>query len=159
MTFRLQKTSPNFSLEALYPALREPLKDILTIRAMDVFNAVCSTRQAKLPDPQCVPNAGSFFKNPIVSAELEQILRQTFPHLVSYPAQTGMKLAAGWLIEQAGFKGLFDEQGVGCYAKQALVVVNPSKVTGVNVLAFAQHVQQKVNEMFGVQLEIEPNIF
>jgi UDP-N-acetylmuramate dehydrogenase len=123
-----------------------------------IFDAVCTIRSNKLPDPKVIGNAGSFFQNPLVSANQYEALLAKFPKLVSYPdAGNQRKLAAGWLIDQCGFKGQrFGE--VGIYEKQALVIVNHGKGTAADILALAKIIQDKVQKQFGVTLEIEPNI-
>jgi UDP-N-acetylmuramate dehydrogenase len=117
---------------------------------------VCSLRQKKLPDPRLMPNAGSFFKNPLVSIQFAQQLQKQFPGLVSYPQADGRyKLAAGWLIQHAGWKG-FEDRGVGVCATQALVLINPGRKPGHEVLALASTIQDSVFKKFAVSLEIEP---
>ena len=126
--------------------------------AKQIFDAVCAIRSKKLPDPKVIGNAGSFFQNPIVSAEQYEQLIQKFPNLVSYPDTPGMrKLAAGWLIDQCGFKGKRIGP-VGVYEKQALVLVNHGGGTSTDILNLANSIQEEVLGKFGVQLEIEPNI-
>lgn len=159
VTLRLQKQSTVFNLNEIYPALQNALSACDEIRAQEIFNTVCEVRQSKLPNPKEIPNTGSFFKNPVVTDEAEQQLKAKYPNLVSYCVEGGKKLAAGWLIEQAGLKGFAAEQGVGCYEKQALVITNPNKASGKQVLAFAQHVQATVQSKFGVDLEIEPRLY
>ncbi len=127
--------------------------------ARQIFDAVCAIRSKKLPDPKVIGNAGSFFENPIVSTEqCEQLIKQ-FPNLVSYPDGNGKrKLAAGWLIDQCGFKG--KRVGpVGVYENQALVLVNHGNGTSTDILNLAKNIQEEVLGKFGVLLEIEPNIF
>ena len=127
--------------------------------AKDIFAAVCDIRTKKLPNPQVIGNAGSFFQNPLVSDQQYQSLLSTYPNLVSYPDKAGQrKLAAGWLIDQCGLKGHRLGE-VGVYEKQALVIVNHGKGTAADILALAKLIQDKVQERFGVTLEIEPNIF
>jgi UDP-N-acetylmuramate dehydrogenase len=119
---------------------------------------ICALRRSKLPDPALLANAGSFFKNPVVDAAAHARLREQFPALVSYPQADGrFKLAAGWLIEQAGWKGK-RVGNVGMHADQALVLVNYASATGAEVLAFAGQVRQSVLEKFSVLLEQEPVI-
>ncbi|MGO0306553.1 UDP-N-acetylmuramate dehydrogenase [Endozoicomonas acroporae] len=126
--------------------------------AVDISRAVCDIRREKLPDPSEVGNAGSFFKNPEVSPSEMDRLKQEYPNIVAYPLGQNWKLAAGWLIDQAGLKG--EREGcVGTYQKQALVLVNHGGATGRDVLSFSRQVQQKVNEKFGVQLEREPRLY
>ncbi len=121
-----------------------------------ISRAIVKQRQSKLPDPERLGNVGSFFKNPVVSAETGAALTAQFPNMASYPQSGGnIKLAAGWLIEQAGWKGR-DYGRVGVYEKQALVVVNRGGATGVDVVCIAQAIQHDVMRQFGVPLEIEP---
>ncbi len=127
-------------------------------QALDISQAVCEIRREKLPDPQKIGNAGSFFKNPVVSVGTLSRLKKEFPDIVAYPAGTMWKLAAGWLIDRAGLRGR--QQGsVGTYQKQALVLVNHGGATGQDVLDFASMVQRTVDEKFGVQLECEPRFY
>jgi UDP-N-acetylmuramate dehydrogenase len=126
--------------------------------AKQIFEAVCAIRSMKLPDPKVIGNAGSFFRNPIVSSEQCEQLIKKFPNLISYPDTPGMrKLAAGWLIDQCGFKGKRIGP-VGVYEKQALVLVNHGNGTSTDILNLAKNIQEEVLGKFGVQLEIEPNI-
>lgn len=126
--------------------------------AIDISQAVCDIRREKLPDPSEVGNAGSFFKNPEVSQSEMDRLKQAYPDIVAYPLGQNWKLAAGWLIDQAGLKGV-REGCVGTYQKQALVLVNHGGATGRDVLTFSRQVQQRVNDKFGVQLEREPRLY
>jgi UDP-N-acetylmuramate dehydrogenase len=124
----------------------------------EVFDAVVAIRRRKLPDPAAIGNAGSFFKNPIIGRDKRTELIAKHPSLVSYPLAGGrFKLAAGWLIEAAGLKGVTRGRA-GVYEKQALVLVNRGGATGGEILALAREVQEKVAEKFGVQLEPEPVI-
>ncbi|WP_206997509.1 UDP-N-acetylmuramate dehydrogenase [Trinickia mobilis] len=121
-----------------------------------IFDAVVAVRRAKLPDPLVLGNAGSFFKNPVVDAAQFAALKAREPELVSYRQPDGrVKLAAGWLIDQCGWKG----RAMGAAAvheRQALVLVNRGGATGAQVLALARAIQKDVFERFGVQLEAEP---
>jgi UDP-N-acetylmuramate dehydrogenase len=126
--------------------------------AKQIFDAVCAIRSKKLPDPAVIGNAGSFFQNPIVDKNQYDLLIQQFPDLVSYPdGLDKRKLAAGWLIDQCGFKGKRIGP-VGVYEKQALVLVNHGGGTSTDILGLAKNIQEEVLRKFGVQLEIEPNI-
>jgi UDP-N-acetylmuramate dehydrogenase len=123
---------------------------------LQLSDAVIAVRRRKLPDPAEIGNAGSFFKNPVVSADDHARLVAAHPGLPSYPqADGGVKLAAGWLIEQAGWKGRCLGP-VGCYEKQALVLVNHGGATGADVLAVSAAVRSDVRVRFGVDLEPEP---
>ena len=125
--------------------------------ATDVSQAICSIRNEKLPDPAVLGNAGSFFKNPLVSAALVAQLKGEFPDLVAYAQPDGqMKLAAGWLIERAGWKG-FREADAGVHKLQALVLVNYGAATGLQLLDLAQRIQKDMWQRFQVELEMEPN--
>jgi UDP-N-acetylmuramate dehydrogenase len=131
-------------------------RDIAAPTPKDVSDAIISIRQSKLPDPAVIGNAGSFFKNPVVSSELRNQICQQHPNCVSYLQTNGeYKLAAGWLIEQCGWKG--QKLGtVGVYEKQALVLVNVGGATGKDVRALAKEIQRSVFEQFAVELEVEP---
>lgn len=125
--------------------------------ASDVSQAICSIRSEKLPDPAVLGNAGSFFKNPVVGAQLAAQIRLAHPGLVGYPQADGqVKLAAGWLIEQAGWKG-FREGDAGVHRLQSLVLVNYGGATGLELLELAQRIQKDILERFNVELEMEPN--
>ncbi len=124
--------------------------------ARDIFEAVCEIRRAKLPDPAVTGNAGSFFKNPIVSAAQRDALAGEHPGLVSYPQPDGRyKLAAGWLIDQCGWKGR-SLGAAGVHDRQALVLVNRGGATAADIMALAQAIQADVVARFGVMLEPEP---
>lgn len=127
--------------------------------ARDVSRAICSIRSEKLPDPAVLGNAGSFFKNPVVSAVLAAQIKQSHPGLVGYPQADGqVKLAAGWLIEQAGWKG-FRDADAGVHRLQSLVLVNYGTATGLQLLELARRIQRDIAERFGVELEMEPNLY
>lgn len=121
-----------------------------------VMDAVIQLRRSKLPDPRQLPNAGSFFKNPLVEREQFLELLARFPGLVHYPQEDGRyKLAAAWLIDQAGWRG-YREGNVGVHERQALVLVNPGRGRGEEVLALAGRIRDSVRERYGVELEMEP---
>ncbi len=126
--------------------------------AEEIFLAVCKIRTHKLPDPKVIGNAGSFFQNPVIPHEQYETLLKKYTGLVSYPDAPGKrKLAAGWLIDQCGFKG--QRMGnVGVYENQALVLVNHGNATAQDILGLAKCIQDTVRKEFGVSLEIEPNI-
>ncbi|HUH87543.1 MAG TPA: UDP-N-acetylmuramate dehydrogenase [Pusillimonas sp.] len=141
-----------------YPALAgHPLvSDRAAVTPQRVYDAVCDIRRSKLPDPAILGNAGSFFKNPVVSAADYQRLRAAYPSVVAYPQESGAyKLAAGWLIDQAGWKGR--RMGpAGVHDKQALVLVNYGGATADDINQLAQSVRNDVQARFGVLLEQEP---
>ena len=124
---------------------------------LDVARAVSAIRRRKLPDPARLGNAGSFFKNPIVTPALAADLKARFPDLPVYPAQPGIKLAAGWLIDQCGWKG-FRDGDAGVHHAHALVLVNHGQASGVELAALARRIQDSVRDRFGVMLEPEPMI-
>jgi UDP-N-acetylmuramate dehydrogenase len=124
--------------------------------AQEIFDWVCAIRRAKLPDPAVLGNAGSFFKNPVVSADQCRDIIARDPGIVHYPLEDGsVKLAAGWLIDACGWKGR-SIGGAGVYEKQALVLVNRGGATGAEVLTLARAIQASVYERFGIRLEPEP---
>ncbi|HSB93648.1 MAG TPA: UDP-N-acetylmuramate dehydrogenase [Flavitalea sp.] len=156
VSFRLSKL-PTFNIS--YGAIGDELEKMgvtkLSLRA--VSQAVINIRSSKLPDPAVIGNAGSFFKNPVVSAEKFEELKVDFPAIPSYPAGINVKLAAGWLVEQCGWKG-FRRGDAGCHAKQALVLVNHGTATGMDILQLSEEIIQSVLNRFGIELEREVNI-
>ncbi|WP_353668336.1 UDP-N-acetylmuramate dehydrogenase [Marinomonas sp. THO17] len=136
-----------------YGGLQHQLEGEPSLRK--VYDAVCRVRASKLPDPQVIANAGSFFKNPIISADQHTRLKKMFPDMVSFPHGDDFKLAAGWLIDQAGFKGK-SQQGVGVYEKQALVLVNHEANKAEALLALEADIQNAIQNKYGVCLEREP---
>jgi UDP-N-acetylmuramate dehydrogenase len=130
--------------------------DVRKPSAQQVFDWVCAIRRAKLPDPAVLGNVGSFFKNPVVSAEQCRDIIARDPSIVHYPLEGGtVKLAAGWLIDACGWKGRSVGRA-GVYEKQALVLVNRGGATGAEVLTLARAIQASVYERFGIRLEPEP---
>jgi len=125
----------------------------------DISCAICAIRQEKLPNPVELGNAGSFFKNPIISTEQAELLKQKYPKLMAWPQPDGgVKLAAAWLIEQAGWKG-FRSGNVGVHQAQALVLVNYGGASGSELLQLARRIQRDIKDRFNVPLEIEPTIW
>lgn len=122
-----------------------------------ISEAVCRIRSSKLPDPAQIGNAGSFFKNPEVSAGFYGQLKKEYPDIPSYPLPNGnIKVPAGWLIEKAGWKGK-KIGNTGSHARQALVLVNYGGATGKEVKALAEKIQQSVKSLFGIELQPEVN--
>lgn len=159
VTFRLDKV-PTFHTR--YGAIQETLAemgishDSLSIRA--ISEAVIQIRSSKLPDPAQIGNAGSFFKNPEIPKARFDTLKDQFDALPGYPVGTDtVKVPAGWLIEQAGWKG-YRSGDAGIHARQALVLVNYGNATGLEILALAKQVQDSVQEKFGVAITPEVNI-
>jgi len=157
VSFRLSKKS--HVLQLGYGAIQAELQQqgILQPGISDVRRVVCNIRRSKLPDPAVTGNAGSFFKNPVVGLHQYEILKRDYPLLVAFPDKGGMKLAAGWLIEKAGWKGYRDGDA-GVHPLQALVLVNYGKATGQNILRLAEKIKESVANKFGVKLETEVNI-
>ncbi|HPV57514.1 MAG TPA: UDP-N-acetylenolpyruvoylglucosamine reductase, partial [Tenuifilaceae bacterium] len=113
---------------------------------------------AKLPDPNIIGNAGSFFKNPIVEISQFNAIKLKYPNVPSYPvSESFVKIPAGWLIEQCGWKGK-QVGNCGVHANQALVIVNYGNSTGAEILNFAQSIQKSVEQTFSVKLEMEVNV-
>ncbi|MFL5739372.1 MAG: UDP-N-acetylmuramate dehydrogenase [Flavisolibacter sp.] len=155
--FRLKK-EPAFNTS--YGAIEQELQRMgiknLSIKA--ISDAVINIRSSKLPDPKEIGNAGSFFKNPLVSNERFKKLKEHFPGIVAFPAgDAHTKLAAGWLIEQCGWKG-YRKGDAGCFSKQALVLVNYGSARGEEIFQLSEDIIHSVREKFGVLLEREVNI-
>ncbi|SFR48352.1 UDP-N-acetylmuramate dehydrogenase [Marinobacter daqiaonensis] len=140
-----------------YGELAQWFADARPDSPMAVAEAVMTVRRRKLPDPGDLPNAGSFFKNPVVSEARWQQLEADWPGIVGYPAENGIKLAAGWLIDQCGWKG-YRNHHVGVHHHQALVLVNHSAGTGADVLRLAERIRKDVLARYGVVLEMEPGV-
>jgi len=158
VTFQLKK-KPIYHVS--YGAITEELEKMgvkdLSIKA--ISQAVISIRSSKLPDPQKIANAGSFFKNPEVPTSKYEELKLEFPSIVAYPLAKGpvVKLAAGWMIEQCGWKG-YRKGDAGCHAKQALVLVNYGNATGKEIYDLSEEILQSVKNKFDIVLEREVNI-
>jgi len=127
-----------------------------SVTAQQILQAVCDIRRAKLPDPAVLGNAGSFFKNPVISADQYRSLKEKFTDLVAYPqTNSTFKLAAGWMIDRCGWKG--KRLGpAGVHDRQALVLVNYGGAQASDILTLANEVREAVRTQFGVELEIEP---
>lgn len=153
--FRLAKKC-RFNLD--YGSVRDEVVKLGEVTAENVRHAVINIRRNKLPDPDVIGNAGSFFKNPLVSDSIAAELKKTYPLLPSFPGNDGqVKLAAGWLIEQCGWKGR--RMGdAGVHERQALVLVNHGNASGVDIFALSELVKKSVKEKFGIELEPEVEI-
>lgn len=153
VTFALPKRwQPNLR----YAELAQEVASISEPTAADISAAVIAIRSRKLPDPAVTGNAGSFFKNPVVTVAERDALLPQFPQLVSYAQADGsVKLAAGWLIDQCGWKGR-SLGAAGVHERQALVLVNRGGATGQDILQLAERIKDDVTLRFGVSLEIEP---
>ena len=159
-TIRLALTKKKHVLHLDYGALQDTLAQhkVEQPTIADVARAVTHIRSNKLPDPEKLGNAGSFFKNPIVKTKKLQNLLLEYPEMPSYTIDENFsKLPAGWLIEQAGFKGKISGN-VGMHAKQALVLVNHGDATGKELWAYAQEVMKQVYSAFGIELDPEVNL-
>lgn len=157
VTFRLSK-SPKLNLD--YGAIRDVLQErnITQPSIKDVSDAVIHIRQSKLPDPKVIGNAGSFFKNPAVEKEKYATLQLKHPNIPSYPLnETHVKVPAGWLIEQAGWKGK-DFGNYGVHDKQALVLVNRGGASGQEIFDLSTKILEDIQEKFGIELEREVNV-
>ncbi len=157
VTYRLRKV-PQFNIS--YGAIPQELErmGVKDLSIKDIALAVMNVRNSKLPNPKIIGNAGSFFKNPEISTVQFESLKNEFPEMVGY--STGnekTKVAAGWLIEQAGWKG-YREGDAGCHDKQALVLVNHGKATGSQILELSEKIINSVNDKFGIELSREVNI-
>ena len=157
VAFRLSKAAiKNTSYGAIEDELKKMGVDDPSIK--DISKAVIAIRQSKLPDPLLIGNAGSFFKNPIVPEVIVTELQKKYPQVPNYPSGNGTKkLAAGWLIEQAGWKGKTYD-GYGVHPNQALVLVNYGGATGEDIHNLSTLIIEDVNMKFGVLLEREVNI-
>ncbi len=143
-----------------YGAIEEGLKkrNITEVTIKDVSEVVCDIRMSKLPDPSKIGNSGSFFKNPEITNKRFEELKSKFPGMVGYNIPDGMvKIAAGWLIEQAGLKGK-RVGNTGTHPKQALVIVNYGNATGQEILEFKDFVKNSILEKYGIELEEEVNV-
>ncbi|GGB96055.1 UDP-N-acetylenolpyruvoylglucosamine reductase [Oxalicibacterium flavum] len=160
VTFRLPHPQ-QWHASVAYRELADELQRLLdapaaTATPQQVADAVIAIRSRKLPDPRQIGNAGSFFKNPVVSSHERRALLESHPDLVNYPQPDGSyKLAAGWLIDRCGWKGR-QIGTAGVHANQALVLVNRGGASGADIMALAQAIQSDVHDRFGVTLEPEP---
>ncbi|MCX6254976.1 MAG: UDP-N-acetylmuramate dehydrogenase [Bacteroidia bacterium] len=141
-----------------YGSLEEEVNKSGSVTLKNVRQAVMNIRRSKLPDHKIIGNAGSFFKNPVVSSYDAESLKKRYPQLPVYKEQTGgFKLAAGWLIDQCGWKGKrIGDAGV--HEKQALVLVNYGKATGKEIYNLSEEIRKSVLEKFGVELEREVEV-
>ncbi len=157
VTFKL--TKKNHKTNISYGAISSLLENKENPTIKDISDAVIDIRQSKLPDPEEVGNSGSFFKNPIINQNSFKTLQITHPEIPHYiVSENEVKIPAGWLIEQCGFKGKrFGDAGV--HTKQALVLVNYNNATGQEIYTLAQKIQQKVKDTYNIYLDIEVNIF
>ena len=154
------KLYKNPEINLSYGLLRNEIDklNLSSVTISDVSRVVCSIRKSKLPDPQFIGNAGSFFKNPEVDLDTFDILKVKFPDIIGYNLESRVKLAAGWLIEKCGWKGK-RIGNTGVHEKQALVLVNYGNATGIEIQKLAEVIKDSVKEKFAVDLEQEVNIY
>ena len=159
---RLNLTKKGFhKLNTSYGMIQNELSSsgISSPNIRDISDAVIKIRQSKLPDPKEIGNSGSFFKNPILPKEQISELKEKFPDLPVYPVdEKHSKTAAGWLIDQAGWKG-FRQDDFGVHKKQALVLVNYGKAKGADIFDLSEKIIQSIKEKYGIELEREVNIY
>lgn len=158
VTLRLEKHP---RIHAEYGDIKQVLAnrgiDAANATISDISKAVIEIRQSKLPDPKEIGNSGSFFKNPVISAEHFESLKEQYPGIKGFEQYNGVKVPAAWLIEQCGWKGK-RVGNTGSHARQALVLVNYGGATGSEVWQLAQDIIASVEAKFGVKLEPEVNI-
>lgn len=161
VTYQLRK-EPVFNIS--YGAIEEELKrnDVVGLSVKAISDAVVRIRSSKLPDPKLIGNAGSFYKNPVISShefhKLNELAQLERAHLPAYKIDAShFKIPAGWLIEQCGWKG-YRKGDAGCYDKQALVLVNYGNADGKEIYELSEEIKISVQEKFGIELEREVNI-
>ena len=156
VTFKLSKTDLNI---IKYGAIKSELKSLKEEPSSKaICQAVINIRSRKLPNPKELGNSGSFFKNPIITNNKYKQLKKNFPDLVAYKeSNTHMKIAAGWLIERAGWKG-FKEKNVGVYKNQALVLVNHGNASGKDIIDLSKKIQESIFQKFQIEILPEVNI-
>lgn len=157
VTFKLLK-QPHLNLN--YAGIQSELDAMnIDISPRSVSQAICTIRNRKLPDPKVTGNAGSFFKNPVITEEQYTQLKVTYPDIVAYDVNNSKKIAAGWLIEKAGWKGK-RLGSVAVHDKQALVLINSDgKGSGAAIIELAAQIKQSVFNQFGIMLEQEPRVY
>lgn len=159
VNYQLRKTTDKLHLE--YGAIKKVLEEkmITSPTIHDVSDAVIEIRRSKLPDPNEIGNAGSFFKNPIIDIELYNSLKEEFTDIPMYPiSDSHVKVPAGWLIDRLGYKG-YTRDNVGVHKNQALVLVNYGEGLGKDILDLSKEIQQKVKEKYQIDIIPEVNIW
>ena len=155
----LELTKRNHRIRTDYGAISSELDKmgITEPTPKQISDVVVGIRQSKLPDPKEIGNSGSFFKNPVVSKEKAAALAERYPNMPSYPAEGGTKLAAGWIIDQCGWKG-YRKDDAGVHKNQALVLVNYGQAKGDEIYTLAKAIMDDIYNRFGIQLEPEVNL-
>jgi UDP-N-acetylmuramate dehydrogenase len=155
VTFVLQKKHI-FNLD--YGALKETVEQNGEVTLQNIRNSVIAIRKSKLPEPDELGSAGSFFKNPVISLSKYNSLKKIFPAIPSYQIDENLfKIPAGWLIDQLGWKG-YREGDAGVHIKQALVLVNYGKASGQEIYNLSRKIIHSVEEKYGIDLEYEVNV-
>ncbi len=154
VTYRLSR---HFTPRLEYGNIRSHLESAGEVTPEKVRDVIMDIRRSKLPDPEVTGNAGSFFMNPVVSAEQFGQLQAVYPGMPSYPTDGGVKIPAGWLIEQCGWKGRSLGRA-GVYSKQALILVNLGGATGSDIVALSEAVIRSVKDKFNIDIHPEVNI-
>lgn len=158
VSYRLTQAG-HHTIHTEYGAIQQELEQMAVTHPtiQDVSRAVINIRQSKLPDPTVIGNAGSFFKNPVVEPHVVEAIQKEYEQVPNYPAGDKVKLAAGWLIEQAGWKGK-DLGGYGVHDRQALVLVNRGGGTGTQLFDLSKAIIADIEQKFGIRLEREVNV-
>lgn len=142
-----------------YAGLQQEMESASTrLSPLAVSQAVCAIRRRKLPDPDLIGNVGSFFKNPIIEPSMLEVLKRDHAGIASWQTESGIKISAGWLIEQCGLSGA-SVGGAMVSPKHALVLINAGKAAGEDILALASLIQSRILTRFGIRLDIEPVIY
>lgn len=158
VVFKLTKRNHNINTSYGDITKELALQNVTVPTLKDVSNAVIAIRQSKLPDPKVLGNSGSFFKNPVISRSHFEKVQAQFPEIKFFEVSpTEVKVPAGWLIEQAGYKG-FRKGDAGVHKNQALVLVNYGSATGQEILALSREVQQAVFDKYSIAIEAEVNV-
>ena len=158
VVFKLTKRNHNINTSYGDITKELALQNVTVPTLKDVSNAVIAIRQSKLPDPKVLGNSGSFFKNPVISRSHFEKVQVQFPEIKFFEVSpTEVKVPAGWLIEQAGYKG-FRKGDAGVHKNQALVLVNYGSATGQEILALSREVQQAVFDKYSIAIEAEVNV-
>ena len=156
VTFKLNKKDLNITKYGAIKSELEALKE--TPSSKSICKAVINIRTRKLPDPNKLGNSGSFFKNPIISLQKFKQLQKKFPQIIGYKESSDkIKVAAGWLIDKAGWKG-YKKRNVGVYKNQALVLINHGNATGQEIINLAKEIQESIFKKFQIEIFPEVNI-